>query len=104
MKKILAFFLFLGIASTGFAQSKLEINFAGKAHLQVHGERQLLISCSGDGLCASIRSDNKGKVHLLIPSYEIDIILNSITVNSIPANILPPSMPNGSYNFEYELE
>ena len=102
MKRVLTTLFFLGIATTGFAQ--WEINFAGNASLEVQSDKKLIISCNGTGTCARIVGGSNGEVHLLVPAYKLDIILSSVSVNGMPAEALPPEMPNGNYTFDYEIE
>lgn len=97
---------FLGMTTTGFAQTKTA---AGNATISSQGDDYIAINCEGEtGTCYTITpyEGNADYVRFTVPALEIEKVVprSSITINGESFENLPPDLPgNTDYYIQFEI-
>ncbi|MFP9116168.1 hypothetical protein ACLI08_00100 [Flavobacterium sp. RNTU_13] len=73
--------------------------FVGSARVSYPSQNTIVVTCTGQGTCATVYPGMDGHWHLSIPAIKKDFILTSNTVSSRPIEEIPDVNPNGEYDF-----
>lgn len=106
MKKILATLFFLGLTTTGFAQSPKTVD--GNAALWPSSPGFITIGCApSEATCFTLTKNwFSDSWRLQAPTIGVDVNVLLPTVNGVPAEDLPPRQDGGDKEFriEYTVE